>query len=237
MCDIDFSSVDWESFRSAQEASAQHDTVRRFYQACQLDPNQPISKASFVALDFETTGLTPEEHEIISVGMVPFTAGRIQLNDSRSWLVKPRKQLADDSVLIHGITHADLEQAPDLMEVLDDILAVLASKVVVVHFKYIERDFLYHQVQQRLGDELLFPLIDTMAIEAFFHRQQIGAKLKRLLGGKPVSIRLADSRGRYGLPRYPLHSAMTDALATAELLQAQLRHHYDDSRVIGDLWE
>jgi len=50
------------------------------------------------------------------------------------------------------------------------------------------------------------------------------------------SIRLADSRRRYGLPRYRPHHAMTDALSSAELLQAQVAHHFAPDTPIRDLW-
>jgi DNA polymerase-3 subunit epsilon len=56
------------------------------------------------------------------------------------------------------------------------------------------------------------------------------------MGKKPVSIRLADSRLRYGLPLYQAHHALTDALATAELLQAQIATHYPADVTVGELW-
>ena len=59
---------------------------------------------------------------------------------------------------------------------------------------------------------------------------------KKIKGKKPVSIRLADSRGRYGLPHYSSHDALVDALATAELFMAQIRHHFSPETPIGDLW-
>jgi DNA polymerase-3 subunit epsilon len=51
-----------------------------------------------------------------------------------------------------------------------------------------------------------------------------------------VSIRLADSRLRYNLPSYSAHHALIDALATAELLQAQVATHYATDTPVGELW-
>jgi DNA polymerase III subunit epsilon len=62
------------------------------------------------------------------------------------------------------------------------------------------------------------------------------ARFKRWLGGKPVSIRLHDSRLRYGLPGYQPHHAVVDALATAELLQAQIAARFSPATPIGELW-
>ena len=88
-----------------------------------------------------------------------------------------------------------------------------------------------------LGEELWFPMFDTMGFEAMLYRDGWRTKLKRLFGSKLVSIRLVVSRLRYGLPRYHMHSAMTDAIATAELLQAQVRHRFNESVRISDLWQ
>jgi DNA polymerase-3 subunit epsilon len=51
-----------------------------------------------------------------------------------------------------------------------------------------------------------------------------------------VSIRLNASRERYGLPAYQGHHALVDALATAELLQAQIATHYRPETPLGALW-
>lgn len=53
---------------------------------------------------------------------------------------------------------------------------------------------------------------------------------------RPLSIRLANTRSRYHLPTYPPHDALTDAIATAELLQAQIHYHFDGDTPIKKLW-
>ncbi|MEF1281994.1 3'-5' exonuclease, partial [Vibrio fortis] len=58
----------------------------------------------------------------------------------------------------------------------------------------------------------------------------------KLKGKKPGSVRLGQSRRRYHLPDYTPHHALTDAIATAELLQAQIAHHYDASRPLKEFW-
>lgn len=42
---------------------------------------------------------------------------------------------------------------------------------------------------------------------------------------------------RYHLPPYHAHHALTDALATAELLQAQVAHRFEAGMEIGRLWD
>jgi DNA polymerase-3 subunit epsilon len=38
------------------------------------------------------------------------------------------------------------------------------------------------------------------------------------------------------LPRYRLHHALSDALASAELLQAQVAHRFEPQTPLRDLW-
>jgi DNA polymerase-3 subunit epsilon len=75
-----------------------------------------------------------------------------------------------------------------------------------------------------------------MAIEAHLHPNRNPSRWQKLMGKQPISIRLADSRTRYGLPHYAGHNALIDAIATAELFQAQVQHHFGTDTPIGDLW-
>ncbi|MEX1056213.1 MAG: 3'-5' exonuclease, partial [Natronospirillum sp.] len=108
--------------------------------------------------------------------------------------------------------------------------------IAVVHYQAIERGFFDAALQLRLNEGIEFPVIDTMMLEARRHRSRQGKWRDLLWGRKPVSIRLADSRTRYGLPHYPPHHATTDAVATAELLQAQIAHHFSPETPIEQLW-
>ena len=106
----------------------------------------------------------------------------------------------------------------------------------MVHFRNIERPFLDVALQARLNEGIRFPVIDTMAIEAHLHPDRQPSFVQRIMGKQSVSIRLADSRARYGLPHYAAHNALIDAIATAELLQAQIYHHFSPQTPIGELW-
>ncbi len=76
-----------------------------------------------------------------------------------------------------------------------------------------------------------------MAIEARWERQGWRQRWRQWLGVPPASIRLDDSRQRYGLPSYSAHHAKVDAMATAELFIAQVARHYPAETPIGQLWD
>lgn len=227
---------DWPACFSAWADQVKHPELQRFYQAGTVAADCPLNEVPFVALDVETTGLNAERHAILSVGLVPFTLKRISVAGSRHWVVKPQLPLIQQSIQFHGITHTDIKNAPDMAEILPDLLDCLAGRVVVVHHRAIERSFMDVVVKARWNEGLQFPIVDTMAIEAGIHRNKPQSLWARLTNRRPVSIRLSDSRIRYGLPHYPPHNALTDALATAELLQAQCAYHFEPSTPISDLW-
>ena len=104
----------------------------------------------------------------------------------------------------------------------------------MVHFAPIERHFLYQALQARLGEGLEFAVIDTLDLETRALKAKQGL-LGRLFNSKLDSVRLADSCIRYSLPAYQNHNALNDAIATAELLQAQLAYHYRSDTPLGEL--
>ncbi|MGM0768082.1 MAG: 3'-5' exonuclease [Pseudomonadota bacterium] len=216
--------------------SARDARLQDYYRAGCVTPDTPIADAPMVALDFETTGLDPDQHSIVSVGLVPFSLDSIQLGEGRHWVVRPQLPLHQTSITIHGITHTDIDKAPDLDDILDEVLAAMAGRIVVVHYRSIERPFFNVAMQWRLGEGIRFPVIDTMAIEAHLHPDRNPTRWQKFRGKQPVSIRLADSRQRYGLPHYAAHNALIDAIATAELLQAQIVHHFGRDTAVSDLW-
>lgn len=224
-----------ERFRELA-ASAHDERLVEYYQAGAVTPDTPIAEVPFVALDLETTGLNPQRHSIVSIGLVPFDLNRIRLRQARHWLVKPRLPLLQRSVTFHRITHSDVRRAPDLEQVLDELLRSMAGRVVVVHHRAIERQFLDIAIRMRLNEGIEFPVVDTMELEARLYRRRPPGLWARLLGQAPESIRLADSRTRYGLPHYQPHHALTDALASAELLQAQVADRFDPATPISQLW-
>ncbi|MFI9651589.1 3'-5' exonuclease [Guyparkeria sp. GHLCS8-2] len=227
----------WAAFFADKARRCQDPALRAFYAAGVPRPQTPLCDVPLVALDFETTGLDVHRHAIVSIGLVPFDLRRIRPSAGRYWVVRPQRPLDEASIRFHRITHAEVARAPDLDEVLDEILAELSGCLVVVHYRGIERPFLDTAVQDRRGERCLFPLIDTMSIEAREVRQGGWNRLKGMLRGAPTSIRLSDTRARYGLPAYSAHHAKLDALATAELLQAQIARHYSPDTPVGELWE
>ena len=227
---------DWPAIMAQQAESARSPILGDFYARGCVEADRLLSDTPLVALDLETTGLDPERHSVVSLGLVPFSLKRIVCRESVYRVVQPRREPEAESIVIHHITHSEMAAAPDIADVLEPLLEALAGKVVVVHYRAIERRFLDAVCRDRLGEGLVFPVIDTMAVEADAHPHRKPGLIGRWMGRKPISLRLAACRGRYNLPHYGAHHALTDALATAELFQAQVAHRCGPDTAVGSLW-
>lgn len=227
---------DWAAYMRARADAARDAAVKRYFATPLPSWDTPITDVPMAALDMETTGLDERRHAIVSLGVVPFTLARITPARRRYWVVKPPRTLFASSITHHHITHSEIAGAPDFDAIINELLSLIAGRIVVVHFRNIERPFLEAAVRARRGEGVMFPMIDTMSLEARLYRQTRWARFRRWLGRSPVSIRLNASRSRYHLPLYQGHHALVDALATAELLQAQVATHYRPETPLGDLW-
>lgn len=228
--------TDWTKRFELLEKTCKYPALKAFYQSGIVAGSTPIRDVPMVALDFETTGLDVNNDSIVSIGLVDMSTTRIRCAKAKHWLVKPDSQLRSKSVVVHGITHSAVADAPDFSTVIDQLLQHLQGKIIVVHHSPIERAFLNAALKRHINEGIEFPVIDTMALEARFCRKINKSIWRLLLSRKPASIRLTDSRTRYHLPYYRQHHAMTDALACAELLQAQCATHLKPDTPVNTLW-
>lgn len=227
--------TDWPARFEELAGRSQVEPIRDFYRQGAPAAGTALSETALVALDLETTGLDPKRHGIVSIGIVPFSMERIRPARGYYRVVRPRREIDEHSITIHRITHDEVEGAPDLEDIVDELLAALSGRVAVVHYHAIERRFLYQAFQRRFGEGVLFPLIDTLAIEKQIS-QRTTLNPATWLGRRRVSLRLADARRRYHLPEYSPHHALTDALATAELFQAQVAYHGSPDDAVSEWW-
>lgn len=226
----------WPAYFEQLKQQAQDPRLQAYYSASIAEASTPLKEVQFVALDFETTGLNSQQDAILTIGLVPFTLSRVACKESAHWVVNPNRDLNEESVVIHGITDTEVKAAPQLEAILEEVLQALAGKIVVVHYKNIERQFFYQALMECIGEGIEFPVVDTLDIEYAIQREQCRGFFNWLKRKKPGSVRLGQSRQRYGLPAYQPHHALTDALATAELLQAQFQYYFAPETPLSEVW-
>ena len=80
----DASSVsDWARRFEALGATAVDERLRAFYAQGVPAGDTVLADVPLLAMDFETTGLDPQQDEIVSINIVPITLARIQSSASR----------------------------------------------------------------------------------------------------------------------------------------------------------
>lgn len=187
-------------------------------------PNQgrPWREATYTVIDVETSGLNARHDALLAIGMVEVVEGRICLD--RQWysLIRPPEGLlvGDVSIRIHGLTRAELAEAPPAAVVLPQLLERLAGRVLIVHVADIDVKFINRALGQHYGAKLQGPILDTARLAMTMHQEA------RWLGeanpDRPApAIQLSALAQSFGLPVYGQHNALNDALTTAQLFLAQ----------------
>ena len=173
-------------------------------------------QVSFLVVDAEMSSLDVNEGELLSVGWVAVEGGAIALGTARHFLLKPEKSVGQ-SATIHNIRDCELSDAETWEEVKDLFLEAAAGTILVFHNAALDLAYLNKTSRSVVNAPILLPAIDTMLQEeSLLHRR--GIPIKR------GDLRLQACRDRYNLPAYPAHNALLDALATAELLIAHIKH-------------
>ncbi len=166
----------------------------------------PWRAATFAVVDVETTGLDLRRDEVISIGVVTVSGGRVT-SDRWHQVVRPSRAISPEAVKVHALTPDEVAQAPALEDVLDAVRDRLRGRVLVAHAAWVERAFLDRALRPRrecLPDEV----VDTAALA-----RAVG--LARAGTHEPDLESLA--RG-LGMPVHTPHHALGDALTTAEVL-------------------
>ena len=173
-------------------------------------------QVSFLVCDAEMSSLDPASGELLSLGWVAIEDGGIRLDTARHHLIRAAETVGQ-SATVHQLRDCELEDAQSIDSALAAFLEAAAGRVLVFHNAFLDMAFLNKAARELFGVPLLLPTADTMALEERLLRRRDQAI-------QPGDLRLQGCRDRYGLPAYPAHNALLDALATAELLLAHARH-------------
>ena len=173
-------------------------------------------EASFLVCDAEMSSLDANEGEMLSLGWVSVHKGGIELESARHYLLKTRGSVGQ-SATIHQLRDCEMDEGRPESEVLYRFLCAAAGHILVFHNAVLDTAFLNQLTCRAFNAPLLMPTVDTLRLE-----QAILRRSDAVIA--PGGLRLQACRERYGLPAFPGHNALLDALATAELLLAQAQH-------------
>ncbi len=163
-------------------------------------PRIKLGSTPFAVIDVETTGLAVGRgHRIVEIAVVRCRADG-SVEDFWHTLLDPGRDVGPTRV--HGLSMVDVIGAPSFADVAGEVAARLEGRVLVAHNVPFDLGFLRAEFA-RAGHVL--PEIPTLCTLAL------------------TGSRLADACAAHGIALENAHSAREDALATASLLQSQLR--------------
>jgi DNA polymerase-3 subunit epsilon len=179
------------------------DLFRPSEQAREL-ADRRLVELTYTVFDTETTGLEPSDgDEILQIGATRIVAGKLRREDCFEQLVNPQRAIPAASIPIHGIRPEMVAGAPTIDTVLPAFHAFAQDTVLVGHNAAFDMRFLQLK-EARTGVAFDQPVLDTLLLSAVVHPRQ-------------ASHRLEAIAERLGVPVLGRHTALGDAMVTAEV--------------------
>jgi DNA polymerase-3 subunit epsilon len=177
---------------------------------------QDWRSAGLLVCDAEMSSLDARQGELLSLGWVAIDDGCITLASARHILLRAQQGVGQ-SATIHRLRDCELNDGVHAAVAMEQLLAAATGRILVFHNARLDLAYLNRQAMEVWAAPLCWPVIDTLRLE----QQGLRGRDQPI---RPADLQLATCRRRYGLPEYPAHNALWDALATAELLLAQVSH-------------
>jgi DNA polymerase III subunit epsilon len=180
-----------------------------------LDAHAPgadddLRSLAFTVLDTETTGLDPRGGDtIVSMGAVRVDRVRVREHDTFDRLVDPGRRIPAVATSVHGITNQMVAGRSRLPAVLADLARFTDDTVLVGHDIAFDLAFL-RPVEEAAGAQLPSRVLDILLLSAVLHPAE----------GENHSLDALARR--YSIPVLGRHTALGDALVTAEILVAMI---------------
>lgn len=200
----------------------QQTRLQRWQRLQGTDLATPFDTARFVVVDVESTGLDLIKDRLIAIGACAVVGGRIELVQSFEVVLRQTQVSSRENILIHGIGgEAQRDGRPPVEALLDFLEFVGKSPLVAFHVTF-DQTMINKTLREYLGLNLKHPWLD----------------LAYLMPALMPTLRhryraLDDWTGHFRIENYSRHSALADALVTAQLMLVALPlaeskrcHHY-----------
>jgi DNA polymerase III epsilon subunit family exonuclease len=168
----------------------------------------PLSEVTFVVIDVETTGGSPSSSSLTEVAAARFRGG--EMLGTFQTLVRPDDRIPPFITVLTGISNAMVATAPRVGEMLPSLLEFIGGAVVVGHNVRFDLSFLDHALVATGRDRLANATVDTLSLA------------RRLVRDMVPDCKLGTLAAILRLPHQPSHRALTDVLATGDLLHVLL---------------
>ncbi|MDD5389511.1 MAG: 3'-5' exonuclease [Gallionellaceae bacterium] len=192
------------------------------------DLNDPHTASRYVVVDVETSGLNLVKDRLIAIGAVAVSAGSIHLIDSMEIILQQDRISTRDNILIHGIGGTAQAEGVPPVEALLTFLEYLGKSPLVAFHVAFDKTMIDRALKTFLGLKVNHPWVDLAYLAPALYPD-----LAR-------SHRSLDQwMGHFGISNYARHSALADALSTAELMLSlrdrMSAKHIENFKMMRDL--
>ncbi|MFP7706852.1 PolC-type DNA polymerase III [Trueperella sp. LYQ141] len=187
----------------------------------------------FAVVDVETTGLSPQQDRIIEIAILQLDS---QLRETAQFHSLINPQIPIQASHIHGLSDADVAQAPTFGDIAEEVCQALDGRRFVAHNARFDREFINAELRRTERGERIEAAHSVCTLD------------QSRIYCPPGSHSLAGLAQRLGLQVQPTHRAIHDAAVCAELLRlfitreshdmrfcTEARSH-DGSRVLPNQW-
>lgn len=185
--------------------------LRAWQDSAEADLSAGFDAARYVVVDVETTGLDLNRDRLIAIGACAVVDGQVALADSFEIVLRQTEASSKANILIHGIGGEAQREGVEPVEALLAFLAYLGKSPLVAFHVTFDQTMIRRAMQDHLGLDFKHPWLDLAYV---------------MPGLMPEYMRryraLDDWSGHFRIGNFARHSALADALATAQLFLCAL---------------
>lgn len=178
------------------------------FQPSLSDLGRPLVKTTFVVVDLETTGGSPQQDRITEIGAVKIRAGEVL--GELATLVDPGIAIPSAITALTGISGPLVRGRPPVDAVLPSFLEFSRGAALVAHNSRFDIAFLNAALQRLDYPPLDHPVVCTAQLA------------RRLVGDEVRNRRLGTLAHHFRASTVPVHRALADARATVDVFHALL---------------
>ncbi|MBF0296799.1 MAG: DNA polymerase III subunit epsilon [Magnetococcales bacterium] len=161
-----------------------------------------------VALDTETTGLSPAQGDrIVEIGCVELV--QMRKGQTRQWFVNPERRIPLEATRIHGITDEKVANAPVFAAIAGEFLDFIGDDGLVIHNAAFDLGFLNAELSR-----VRRPILDARRVTDTMMLS------RRRFPGAAASLDAVCKRMKIDISHRKLHGALLDAELLADLYVA-----------------
>lgn len=171
------------------------------------------NRGRYVVVDVESSGLNMKKDRLISIGAVALIDGHMDFNDAFQIVLRQDQVSTHANILIHGIGGSAQSEGVDPVEALLAFLGYIGKAPLVAYHAFFDQLMIDKAMREYLGMELEQIWIDlAWILPDFFQFRRDGR------------VALDDWLQHFEIENILRHNAVSDAYATAKLLQIAIAH-------------